>query len=59
MRRQDEASRAAVTSWEGEFPRRAVPKQVTKMEIEGNVCEGWRLLNERLLTLFHSRGEEG
>jgi hypothetical protein len=47
MKRQNEASGAIVTSWGGEFARKATPKQVTKVEVEGNVCGGWRLLNEK------------
>jgi hypothetical protein len=35
------------------------PKQVMEVEVEGNVCEGWLLFNEELLTFLHSRGKEG
>jgi hypothetical protein len=59
MKRQDGARGATPTSWGGDFPRRATPKQVMEVEAEDNVCEGWLLFNEELLTLFHSRGKEG
>jgi hypothetical protein len=53
MKKQDGARGVVATSWGGEFPRRATPKQVMEVEAKSNVCGGWRLFNEGLLVLLH------